>query len=44
MPSSKDTFEPHDGVSYAVENYAKAIYALEHEGEGRVNDNALAWR
>jgi DtxR family Mn-dependent transcriptional regulator len=33
-----------DGVSYAVENYAKAIYALEHEGDGRVNNNALAGR
>lgn len=33
-----------EGVSYAAEDYAKAIYALEHEGEGRVNNNALADR
>lgn len=36
--------EPGGGVSYAVENYAKAIYALEREGDGRVNNNALAGR
>ncbi|MBA2515627.1 MAG: metal-dependent transcriptional regulator [Solirubrobacterales bacterium] len=40
-----NTFVPTgEGMSYAVENYAKAIYALEHEGDGRVNNNALAGR
>jgi DtxR family Mn-dependent transcriptional regulator len=33
-----------ESVTSAVENYTKAIYALEHEGEGRVNNNALADR
>src|ERR671924_1185551 len=31
-------------MSSAVEDYAKAIYALEHRGEGAVSTNALAER
>ena len=36
--------QPRDGLSDAIENYAKAIYALESRGGGPVSTNALAER
>jgi DtxR family Mn-dependent transcriptional regulator len=36
--------QPRDGLSDAIENYAKEIYALEGKGGGPVSTNALAER